>query len=301
MKKKRNRSKGSKRKSMTSISKDKENIFSKWQGNTVPMLGKHYSLDKLKDDAKIDTDVLYTTNYDKFKLMEDNRDVDDNHVAELVVSIQKRGQLQPIIINEKNEIIDGQRRFTSCKILGIPVMYIVSRKATIKDVLLINTSQKSWTRYDYLKAYSHDNHWNHSEYRKISTFLKTYSLKFDIALFLLYGQPIQNSGGKGLRDFKMGNFKVDSLESAQRRASQLIKIKAFAPNLVNIGKFCKAFLRVSLLEDFSYIVAYKQLEKNTKKFDKCQNQEDWDEAMVKAYNFDLKSPNKRISIKKDGF
>ena len=80
-----------------------------------------------------------------------------------------------------------------------------------------------------------------------------------------------------------------------------MKIKAFAPNLVNIGKFCKAFLRVSGLEDFSYTIAYKQLEKNTKKFDKCQNQEDWDEAMVKAYNFNLKKPSKKISIKKDGF
>ena len=95
--------------------------------------------------------------------------------------------------------------------------------------------------------------------------------------------------------------KVENLEGAQRHANQLMKIKAFAPNLVNIGKFCKAFLRVSNLEDFSYIIAYKQLEKNTKKFDKCQNQEDWDEAMVKAYNFNLKKPSKKISIKKDGF
>ena len=301
MKRKRNRNKGSKRKFTAVVSKTKENIFSKWQGNTDPMLGKHYPLDKLKNDAKIDTDVLYTTNYDKFKLMEDNRDVDDNHVAELVVSIQKRGQLQPIIINEKNEIIDGQRRFTSCKILQIPVMYIVSRKATIKDVLLINTSQKSWNRHDYLKAYCHKNHWNCAEYQKILSFLKAYSLKFDIALFLLYGQPIQHSAGKGLKDFKMGEFKVANLENAQKHGNQLMKIKAFAPNLVNIGKFCKAFLRVSNLEDFSYIIAYKQLEKNTKKFDKCQNQEDWDEAMVKAYNFNLKKPSKKISIKKDGF
>jgi|TARA_R100001143_G_scaffold48167_1_gene43120 hypothetical protein len=301
MNKKRNRNRKSKRKFTATVSKPKNDIFSKWQGNTIPMLGYNYKIDKLKNDSKINTDVLYTQDYSKFKLMEDNRDVDDSHVAELVVSIRKRGQLQPIIINEKNEIIDGQRRFTSCKILGIPVMYLVSYKTTIKDVLLINTSQKSWNRHDYLKAYSHNNHWNHAEYRKISTFLKTYSLKFDIALFLLYGQPIQHSAGKGLKDFKMGDFKVENLEGAQRHANQLMKIKAFAPNLVDIGKFCKAFLKVSLIDDFSYVVAYKQLEKNTKKFDKCQNQEDWDEAMVKAYNFDLKRPNKRISIKKDGF
>ena len=46
MKKKRNRNQGSKRKFITDVSKPKEEIFSKWQGNTVPMLGRHYSLDK---------------------------------------------------------------------------------------------------------------------------------------------------------------------------------------------------------------------------------------------------------------
>ena len=302
MKKKRNRNKRRGRKFITSIPKPKTDVlFSKWQGNVIPMLGHKYQVDKLKDDSKINTDVMYTSNYDKFKIMEDNRDINDKHVAELIQNIRDRGQLQPIIINEKSEIIDGQRRFRCCKLLGIPVMYLVSHKTTIKDVLMINTSQKSWSSWDYLKAYSHSNHDNCQEYRKISTFLEDYVLRFDIALFLLYGKPLQNNAGKGLKAFKLGEFKVENLEKAQRQASQLLKIKAFAPNLIKIAKFCKAFLRVSIVDDFSLITGYKQLETNTNKFDKCQNQRDWDEAMVRAYNHNLKKPNKRISILKDGF
>ena len=302
MKKKRNRNKRRRRKFITSIPKPKPDVlFSKWQGNVIPMLGHKYQVDKLKDDSKINTDVLYTSNYDKFKIMEDNRDIDNKHVAELILNIRKRGQLQPIIINEKNEIIDGQRRFRCCKLLGIPVMYLVSHKTTIKDVLMINTSQKSWSSWDYLKAYSHSNHDNCQEYKKISTFLEDYALRFDIALFLLYGKPLQYNAGKGLKAFKLGTFKVDNLEKAQRQASQLLKIKAFAPNLIKIAKFCKAFLRVSIVDDFSLITGYKQLEANTNKFDRCQNQRDWDEAMVRAYNHNLKKPHKRISILKDGF
>ena len=101
MNKKRNRNRKSKRKFTATVSKPKNDIFSKWQGNTIPMLGYNYKIDKLKNDSKINTDVLYTQDYSKFKLMEDNRDVDDSHVAELVVSIRKRGQLQPIIIHAK--------------------------------------------------------------------------------------------------------------------------------------------------------------------------------------------------------
>jgi hypothetical protein len=54
-------------------------------------------------------------------------------------------------------------------------------------------------------------------------------------------------------------------------------------------------------EGFSLSFAYEQIEKNLRKFDRCQNQEDWDEAMVKAYNYNLRGNKKRITIKKDGF
>ena len=290
MNKKRNKNKRSRRMVafVPKIKPEASEIFAKWKGNTIPMLGYNYQVDKLKNDSKLNTDVKYTTDYSKFTLMKDNRDIDDKHVAELVVNIRKRGQLQPILINEKNEILDGQGRYKACIILGIPVMYLMSYKTTIKDVILINTTQKPWGTLDYLKSFSHPNHWNHLEYRKISTFLKEYPLKFDIVIFLLSGRSLNNNSGKSLRDFKEGNFKVDDLERAQRQGARLLKIKAFAPNLVRIAKFCKAFLHVSAnCADFSFTTAYEQLEKNTNKFDKCQNQEDWNKMMVKAYNFNL--------------
>ena len=299
MKKKRNKNKRNRRKIITSIPK-RADVFTPWVGNIVPMLGQQYRLDQLKNDSSI-RKVLYTSDYDMFKIMPDNREINTKHVGELIENIRAAGQLQPIIINEKNEIIDGQRRFKCCKLLGIPVMYLVSDNTTIKDVLMINTSQKSWSSLDYLRAYSHTNHWNYVEYKKIKTFREDYTIKFDIILFLLYGQPMQNNSGKGLKAFKMGDFKVENLEKAQRQASQLLKLSVFVPNLVKIAKFCKAWLRVSVVEDFSLTLGYKQLETNSKKFDKCQNQRDWDEAMVKAYNHNLKGPHKRISILKDGF
>jgi len=299
MRKKRNKNKSKRRRNITSVPKPTD-VFTPWVGNIVPMLGQQFRMDELKNDSPI-RKVLYTSDYDMFKIMPDNREINTKHVGELIENIRAAGQLQPIIINEKNEIIDGQRRFRCCKLLGIPVMYLVSEKTTIKDVLMINTSQKSWSSLDYLKAYSHTNHWNSAEYKKILTFKEDYNIKFDIVLFLLYGQPLVHNAGKGLKAFKMGDFKVENLEKAQRQASQLLKIKAFAPNLVNIAKFCKAWLRVSVVEDFSLTLGYKQMESNTKKFDKCQNQRDWDEAMVKAYNHNLKQPHKRISILKDGF
>ena len=264
-------------------------IFSKWQGSTVPMLGYKYDVNKLKDDSTCNTQVRYTTDYSKFKLMPDNRDVDKKHVAELVINIRKRGQLQPILINEKGEVLDGQGRLKACKLLGIPVMYLLSYKTTIKDVILINTTQKSWGTLDYLKCFSHENHWNHLEYRKISKFQKEYALKFDICIFLLAGKFLNSSSGKDIKEFKTGNFKVADLEKAQRQGARLLKIKAFAPRLVQVGKFVRAFFKIANCADFSYPTAYKQLEKNFSMFERATNQDDWNKVMVRVYNHGLKS------------
>ena len=146
MKKKRNKNKRNRRKIITSIPK-RADVFTPWVGNVIPMLGQQYRLDQLKNDSPI-RKVLYTSDYDMFKIMPDNREINTKHVGELIENIRAAGQLQPIIINNKNEIIDGQRRFKCCRLLGIPVMYLVSDNTTIKDVLMINTSQKSWSSLD---------------------------------------------------------------------------------------------------------------------------------------------------------
>ena len=233
--------------------------------------------------------------------MDRNRDTEEKAVNNLVVSIKKKGQLQPIIVNERLEVIDGQHRLEACKILGWEVAYLISKGATIKDVVLINNTQKPWNYKDYIKTFSHKDHWNHGEYVKLQKYVETYGFTFTICRNLLVGHFQASAATNPQKAFEAGNFKVKDLQKAERWGSQLLKIKAFAPQLVRVGKFCMAFVKIQKLEDFSLVLAYEQIEKNVRKFDRCQNQEDWDEAMVKAYNYNLKRTNKRISIKKEGF
>ena len=83
-----------------------------------------------------------------------------------------------------------------------------------------------------------------TEYRKISKFQKEYALKFDICIFLLAGKFLNSSSGNYLKEFQLGNFKVADLEKAQKHGARLLKIKAFAPRLIGIGKFVKAFFEL---------------------------------------------------------
>jgi|TARA_R110000824_G_scaffold8599_1_gene38919 hypothetical protein len=276
--------------------------MSKSNGNLTTILGRRIDFSNQKNQGVIK--VMYETNLSKFSKLDDNRDIDKKHVAMLAISIKKYGQLMPIVVNEALEVIEGQHRLEACMELGIPVAYIISIKASSKDVAIMNNSQKGWKNKDFLKHFSHKKHSNCGEYKKIVKFFNTYSLPFSIGIILLADYNSLESGkDRGpMPSFRDGSFKVINLEDANTKAGQLIKFKTTVPNLVKINKFCIAFLRVSQVENFSIRTAYERISKNSKKFDHCNNQDDWVEAMVAAYNYNLvtkgKKANKKISLYK---
>lgn len=278
----------------------------KTNSGTTTILGRKIDFKDYKSSQSI-VKVQYENNHSKFTLLDDNRDIRVRHVESLMTSIRKFGQLMPIVVNEKMEVIEGQHRLRACSELKVPVAYIISLKASGKDVAVMNNSQEGWKNRDYLKHFSHTNHYNSSEYKKVQKFFDTYSLPFHTGLMILSGIEFKNrSNDRGpMPSFREGTFKVSDLETANTIGAQLMKFKSFVPRLVRVNKFCLAFVRVSKLENFSLQLAYSQIEKNFKKFERCGNQEEWDEAMVKAYNHQLKAKGKkkqkRISIRKEGF
>lgn len=97
-----------------------------------------------------------TKNYKMFKRLDENRDVD--HVNKVVKSIKKVGFVPvPIIVNEKNEIIDGQNRFEACQKLGLPVYYISVDGLNIDHCRSLNIGQSNWKMKDYIKSYAQHN------------------------------------------------------------------------------------------------------------------------------------------------
>ena len=252
--------------------------------------------------------VLYEKNYTKFTLFDNNRDINDTHVAELMGSMRKSGQLMPVVVTPNKEVIDGQHRLKACEKLGIPVSYVVNSTGNYKQIAVMNNTQKGWKNRDFLKHFSHSSHHNCAEYRKVGKFLDDYGLPFTVSIALLSGKSVAMDRGNKtgpLPSFRDGTFKIDNLEEAKETASRLVKLKSFVPHLVKVVKFSVAFIKISKLENFDLKTCYAQLEKNSNKFDKCLNQEDWNEAMVRAYNYKLvtkgKKASKRISIRKEGF
>ena len=100
--------------------------------------------------------VYVTNNYDKFKILEGNREV--GAIGFIKKNIQKYGYLwMPILVNEKFEVIEGQHRLEACKELGVPIHYIIQQGLGREHCIALNVGRRNWGTADYVHSYSLDN------------------------------------------------------------------------------------------------------------------------------------------------
>lgn len=110
---------------------------------------------------KVIGEIYEESDYSKFKKLHDNRDVLADRLSKLIASISERYVLNPIVVNEKMEIIDGQGRYEAMKSLRRPIHYIVSRGATSSDCRRMNKYNKSWSKLDFAKSYAKSGNQNY--------------------------------------------------------------------------------------------------------------------------------------------
>lgn len=170
--------------------------------------------------------VFVTKNYGQFSKLKGNRPTAASRVNKIIRSIQNVGYItNPIIVNEKFEIIDGQGRLEAMKKLNLPVEYIVEKGAGINECVAMNINQTNWTTLDYVKSYAEQ---GNKDYQVLMKFYEDYK-PFVImdALIVILGKRknIDNTTGKLAKN---GTFKIkESLDEARRIADYLYSFKDF--------------------------------------------------------------------------
>lgn len=97
--------------------------------------------------------IYVTYDYSKFKRLKGNRDVD--HERAIYDSIKKVGYVRdPILVNEKFEVIDGQNRLMALEKAGLPVEYTVQEGIGLKECQSLNIGQKNWTTNQWIASYA---------------------------------------------------------------------------------------------------------------------------------------------------
>ena len=106
--------------------------------------------------------VYVTKDYSIFKRLVGNRDIPETRISKIVESIQTIGWIHnPIIVNEKMEVIDGQGRLTALQRLKMPVEYIVAEGAGNKECIYMNMNMVNWKLPDFIKSYAEQGNENY--------------------------------------------------------------------------------------------------------------------------------------------
>lgn len=195
--------------------------------------------------------VYVTKDYSIFRRLVGNRDIPESRISKIVESIQTIGWIHnPIIVNEKMEVIDGQGRLTALQRLKMPVEYIVAEGAGNKECIYMNMNMVNWKLPDFIKSYAEQGNEN---YQRLLGLMEKYANgNLDIISTAVY----RVSKSKH-RDIKQGILQLTE-EQAKAAIPRLEYIK---PILEKIDEKKLPGSIVTLMQTLIYYFDYPEVDK----------------------------------------
>lgn len=200
--------------------------------------------------------IQKTKDYDQFEFMLGNREVSDSLVRKLEASILKNNLLayNPILVNEKNEIIDGQHRLIAAQNIDVEIYYrVVDGHASIAEVMLLNANQRGWKLMDYIDSYANMGNEN---YTVLKGFLDKYHLPTKTSARMLMDEV----GGDAMtQHLQNGSFEIRSLRTAIRIAEYVEQLAPLCDgNIYKTDRFITAIYKVWILGHLDELVRKAQ-------------------------------------------
>lgn len=238
--------------------------------------------------------VYVTTDYSKFKRLIGNRDIPEARISKIVESIQSIGWIHnPIIVNEKMEVIDGQGRLTALQRLKMPVEYIVAPGAGNKECVYMNMNMVNWKLPDFVKSYAEQGNEN---YQRLVDLMEKYA---NGNLNIISTAVYRISKAK-LRDIKAG---VLQLTEEQYKAA-IPRLEFIKPLLEKLNEKKLPGSLITLMQTLIYYYDYPEVDKERLAYSVEKNiynatpwvlNTDCEREVENAYNYGIKLENK-ISI-----
>jgi hypothetical protein len=169
-----------------------------------------------------------TKDYSIFKDFSSNREVDPKHVNKLKAAIEKKNLLHvnPIIVDEKMRVIDGQHRLAAAAALMVEIFYIEA-DVDRKDISILNSNQKNWRAIDYINFYTIE---HVDSFVQLSRLMNKYPMMSISALLTLSN----SENRRNIVELKSGYLDVLNI-----------------PQCIEICDFCK-----SLYDQYQYCFVY---------------------------------------------
>lgn len=155
--------------------------------------------------------VYVSSDYGKFKRLLGNRAVTNKRVGIIKRSIENYGYISnPIIVNEKYEVIDGQGRLEALRQLGRPIEYVIQPGLSITECMAMNLKPTSWSLADFVESFAEQGNEN---YQRLVMLQKKYGFSYSL-LYSIGTHGSVKSVGSALQKLRLGDFKLTA-EDAQ--------------------------------------------------------------------------------------
>lgn len=237
--------------------------------------------------------VLKTNDYSIFNHIKGNRVLNENHIIRLKDSITNNGFLMnPILVNDKMEIIDGQHRLAAAKKAKSFVYYIITNDYTIDEVKQLNLNQKKWSKEDYMNSYAEEGY-NH--YISLKEFFNKNS-EFTINSCVALCSNIGTSGGFSnsqqntkrpftqKENFEGGTWRIRDIDLAQEWVDRLRSI-GFYFDGYSRSNFVSVMVYMFKNPNFNYSEFIKKLKNGGIKLEACTSALKYKELIEQIYNY----------------
>lgn len=232
--------------------------------------------------------IKVTSDYDKFSFIKANRDQSRGHIETLKKAFEEIGNLtkvQPILVNDRFQIVDGQHRFTAIKELGEPVYYTKVSGLGVNEARSMNLLHRTWRVDDFAKSYALSGDKNYQKYIQLKE-----DYGFSHTVILLYiSNRLDNTGT--LQEFREGNFVIEDEDGAVDRLEYLSKAAEAAP-IVSYRPVALAMLKLMQIEGFDRDRMLTKLEKYGHKIERVDNVESNMRQLEDVYNQNVALSNR---------
>tara|TARA_R110000772_G_scaffold264687_1_gene385436 strand:+ start:548 stop:1336 length:789 start_codon:yes stop_codon:yes gene_type:complete len=243
-----------------------------------------------------EVNVVYKTNdLSVFQEIKGNRPPNPQHIRRLVASIKENGLLcNPILVNERLEVIDGQHRLLAAKESKSEIYYIVLNGYDLKEVHALNLNQKNWTKKDFMDGYAE---MGVEPYIKLRNFMrknKVFNITDCIALCsnTVSGSTadISQKYRKGLNNinikevFEEGTWQGKDFEIAQQNADKLRMIKPYYDGYRR-STFIGTMLGLFKNKNFDFFDFLNKLKMQTQKMEDCTSVSQYKLLIEDIYNY----------------
>jgi ParB-like nuclease domain len=240
------------------------------------------------------SEIQKTTDYNLFKKMIHNRDIDTQNLNRIIHSIKARNLLEfrPILVNSSMEVVDGQHRLEAAKLLQLPIYYQIEKSIETEDVLLLNANQKRWSLGDYINFHISQ---GNTEYEKIRQFC----LKNEITeqFFISIARGASQTKRNAARNGKLSYPPEEDIKKIETLLTNMKKVITYLQGImikkeafIGAHKFKQALMAFLRNEEVDVDVLLNKLTIKLDCIHKCADTFGYFSMLKDIYNWKNKEP-----------